>query len=83
MIASGRTIRQAITAGTAYEIRHASLLPYGYFPPAAETPAEVLACALRTFGSSVISPGTPFDVIHIIGGSIGCFYVEHLGIITA
>jgi hypothetical protein len=83
MIAAGRTMRQAIVDGTAFEIRHPVIFPYGYWPPAGETPVEVLACAQRMFGHRTIPAGTVFEVVRIIGGTIGGRIIESYGTITA
>ena len=74
-----RTMRQALNAGNAFQISRAG---WGdYFPPAAESPEEVLAYAKRLFN---IEPGMVFKVYRILPQStIGCTYLEDAGEITA
>lgn len=79
MVKEGRTVKQAMAAGTYYSI---SAPCWGeYAPPACETPAEVLECAKRTFPN--ITAGMAFRVTRIKGGTIGCRFVEDFGTITA
>lgn len=72
---NGRTMAQAIAEGTAFELRFRG--GGRYWPPACETPEEVMDCAagLPEFAGHV---GEPVDVIRITGGEIGCRHIEHV-----
>lgn len=75
MVTEGRTIREAINAGTYYQLRMTRDRTYA--PPACESPDEVLECAQAIFED--VTPGMIFKVERIIGGSIGCYLVEECG----
>ncbi len=82
MVKEGRTIRQAIDAGTAYRISHPEHFRFGYFPPAAESPQEVIGCLRDMTRRGWISPvpaGTVFKVDHILDTSPGCYVIEDIG----
>lgn len=72
MIAEGRTIRQGVNAGNMYELR--GPLGFNYMPPAATDPSEVIQWAIKKFPM----PDGEYYVNRIIGGGIGCFFVEEV-----
>ena len=77
---NGRTIAEDIANGTAYRLhgpRADKPGTWDYWPPACDTPAEVAACYLAMGGEQ---RGT-MKVDRVIGGSIGCLFVEAAGTI--
>lgn len=71
MIKDGRTMREAIDAGNAFQLDGPN--GFNYFPPAAETSEEVLTWAIARF--SPLRPGK-YAMRRITGGSIGCLFME-------
>ena len=83
MIANGRTMRESIEAGTAFELKIPGWAG-GYWPPAAESPDEVAECYRDGVRRGWFADLTGVEVrsVRIVGGSIGCFCVEDAGTVV-
>jgi hypothetical protein len=74
MIETGRSIARAIEDGNAYEIHNHVV--EDYFPPACETPEEVIEAAVKLFN---LHPPMVFQVKHIYRSGGNCDRVDWLG----
>jgi hypothetical protein len=89
MVAEGRSIAQAIAAGNYFRIEVHSApdalgqtrVTHRYDPPACESVEEVVTCFRGLFGA--ILPGCTAKAWRIKGGSIGAYFVEEAGDVTA
>lgn len=83
MVENGRTMREAIDAGTAYALEIPGWAA-PYFPPAAESPQEVAECF-----ADMVRRGWVWDgpvcgsevraIRYLPGSTIGCMFSEDAG----
>lgn len=76
MVKNGRTMSQAILDGNAFELNGPN--GFSYFPPAAESPEEVIKGIMRIWALSSRKKNMigNYTIDRIIGGSIGARFVE-------